>query len=44
MAFSLLDVDGDGKISHRDLLYILTATVTLLGQDEREWAKVWACV
>jgi hypothetical protein len=40
MAFSIMDVDNDGKIGHRDLLHILTATVTLLGQDEREWAKV----
>ena len=40
VAFLLYDVDGDGRISHRDLMAILNDTVTLVGQDDRDRTKV----
>jgi Ca2+-binding EF-hand superfamily protein len=39
-AFAMYDVDGDGKISHKDLLDILTLTVKFQGVEGKEAIKV----
>ena len=36
----MYDVDGDGKISHKDLLDILMLTVKFQGLDDKESEKV----
>lgn len=43
IAFTMYDVDGDGKISHKDLLDILSLTVMLQGLSAEEATKVLCC-